>query len=80
MELPHKPSIERPLTFKEGLQYLLRKGGAESGTTPVRFLRYDPCPAFVIVTDSMGQVLRCPREDLFLAGGTTDGSALARPS
>jgi hypothetical protein len=80
MELPQEQSIERPPTFVEGLQYLLKNGGSESGPTPVRFLRYDPCPAIVIVADPVGQVLRCPREDLFLLNGISDGSAQTQPA
>lgn len=80
MELPQESSIQRPSTFLEGLQYLLKNGSAESGPVLVRFLRYDPCPAFVIVADPVGQVVRCPREDLFLVNGMPDGSALAQPA
>jgi hypothetical protein len=35
--------------------------------TPVILAGYDPCPAFVIVKDTAGMKVRCPRNEIFLS-------------
>ena len=35
--------------------------------TPVTLAGYDPCPAFVIVKDTVGLRLRCPRNEIFIS-------------
>lgn len=35
--------------------------------TPVTLAGYDPCPAFVIVKDTAGLRLRCPRNEIFIS-------------
>ncbi len=66
------PSIGmiRPRILHPGARYLLWARGprmSRSVFTPVRVLKYDPCPAMVIVQDGSGRRWRCPREDLYLA-------------
>lgn len=58
-----------PGTFIDGGMYLWREkwGTANSNRlVPVRFIRYDSCPAIVVVADERGEYQRCLREDLFL--------------
>jgi hypothetical protein len=35
--------------------------------TPVTLAGYDPCPAFVIVQDTAGIKVRCPRHEIFIS-------------
>ncbi len=58
-----------PSTFEESKDYLLREWQEDArgpAIVPVMFIRYDPCPATVIVRDEMGKKWRCLREDLFV--------------
>jgi hypothetical protein len=58
-----------PSTFEEGKNYLYRvwqEDTCEPAIVPVMFIRYDPCPAFIIVRDVIGKKRRCLREDLFV--------------
>jgi hypothetical protein len=59
-----------PATFEPGADYFLRENrstnGHHNGYAIVRLVKYDPCPAWVIVRDADGRRRRCPREDLFL--------------
>ena len=60
--------ITRPQTFKNGNAYLRQDrngGGQRQAISVVKFLNYDPCPAFVIVQIMDGSRLRCLREDLY---------------
>ena len=50
--------IERPAIFTNPI------------SNTVRFIAFDPCPAFVIVQNSEGIKFRCPREETYLY---TDG-------
>ncbi len=62
-------SLIHPGTFIDGGMYLWReKQGAASSPrwVRVRFVRYDSCPAIVVVADERGEYQRCLREDLFL--------------
>lgn len=61
---------KRPATFVKGGQYLWRSTLPSQETKVVRFIGYDPCPAFIIVLDSSGQKMRCPRDDVFLPPGS----------
>jgi hypothetical protein len=59
--------LPRPTTLTTGGQYrrlVLDEACGEPRFTPVTFLAYTACPAFVIVTHGNGR-LRCPRADLF---------------
>ena len=64
-----RPIGVRPASFEPGRKYMW----LYSNTYPsavvqkfVKFLQYDTCPAFVIVLDSTGKIVRCPRDELFL--------------
>jgi hypothetical protein len=60
----------RPKSLQPGTRYLLRvqaRQGSRSVFTPIRVIKYDPCPALVIVQDGAGRRWRCPREDLYQA-------------
>jgi hypothetical protein len=53
----------------DGGEYLWadRRPQAEQPTfLPVRFVSYDPCPAFVILRDAEGVRRRCPRDEVFV--------------
>lgn len=57
-----------PYSLKAGKNYLLRERQLDSGRkvpSIVKFVAYDPCPAFVIIQDSRGLKIRCLREDIF---------------
>jgi len=63
-----KFQITRPLSFENGFTYLYQERdavGQRKEISVVKFLEYDPCPAFVIVQILDGSRLRCLREDLF---------------
>lgn len=57
----------RPRTLVEGQRYytLDCQLGGRAALTPVTFIAYTACPAVVIVANSCGIRLRCPREELF---------------
>ena len=38
--------------------------------TPVKFVKYDPCPAFAIIQVGTGQRMRCSRDDLFISASS----------
>ena len=61
-------AIIRPETLDNGGKYLLRtrhNTGHDPDYIPVRFVGYDPCPAWVVVRDGDGNLLRIPHEDVF---------------
>jgi len=63
-----KFQITRPQSFENGNTYLYQERdavGQRQELSDVKFLNYDPCPAFVIVQIMDGSRLRCLREDLF---------------
>lgn len=65
MEIP--ADLVRPQTLEAGHEYLLRSEPAKNialSLVKVRFVEYDPCPAFVIVKSPAG-TKRCLRDDLF---------------
>ena len=65
-----KIQITRPQSLENGKTYLYqdRVGvGQRQEFSVVKFLDYDPCPAFVIVQILDGSRLRCLREDLFIS-------------
>jgi hypothetical protein len=64
MENIHKRT--RPITLINGGQYLRLEQAVActSPFTPVTFLAYTACPAFVIVSDG-DRPRRCPRAELF---------------
>jgi hypothetical protein len=66
------PVLTRPSTFTPDRDYLWldRQVNAVSLTKepvhrPVRFVAYDPCPAFIIIRNGDGSRKRCLREDLY---------------
>ena len=61
-------AIISPDTLDNGGEYLLRthhNNGGDPGYIPVRFVGYDSCPAWVVVRNNGGNLLRIPREDVF---------------
>jgi hypothetical protein len=59
----------RPKTLEDGNRYFLREqpGDCDQSTySPVLFLKYDPCPAFVIIQDQSGKRRRCLRDNIWL--------------
>lgn len=72
--------IVRPDTLENGGRYLLRVR-QENGHRPVyvrvTFVRYDACPAIVVVNDGDGRLPRIAREDLYrweITGNSNDRS------
>jgi hypothetical protein len=64
--------ITRPQSFKDGNAYLHQdrnRDGQRQAMSIVKFLDYDPCPAFVIIQIMDGRRLRCLREDLYTFRG-----------
>ncbi|NLG74369.1 MAG: hypothetical protein GX495_20280 [Chloroflexi bacterium] len=57
----------RPETLELGARYGWQTASG-SEPVPVLFIAYDPCPAFVIVKDSFGKKMRCPRDQLISLG------------
>ena len=60
--------IVHPDTLDNGGMYLLRVGQENEhrpAYVPVTFVRYDPCPAIVVVNNGAGRLLRAAREDLY---------------
>jgi hypothetical protein len=61
----------RPEVLKLGRKYVRieRQLGQKKmlELTPVTLAGYDPCPAFVIVKDTAGIRLRCPRNEIFIS-------------
>ena len=64
-----KNGFARPATFEDGQVYLRRPFRPGLPPAYVRFVRYDPCPAFVWVCEEDGRRVRCPRDDLFYSNG-----------
>jgi hypothetical protein len=59
--------VVRPDTLENGDKYWLRvrqTNGRRSAYVPVTFVRYDACPAIVVVNDGDGRLFRIAREDL----------------
>jgi hypothetical protein len=63
----------RPNTFHAGDQVLHLESPPYNATlakpvkiTPVLFVAYDVCPAFIIVRNGSGKHWRCPRDQLFI--------------
>jgi hypothetical protein len=60
--------IARPDTLEHGGRYLLRvrhANGCRPAYVPVTFVRYDACPAIVVVKDGDGRFLRVARIELY---------------
>ena len=60
----------RPDGLMLGREYLRierQVGGQSLALTPVVLSGYDPCPAFVIVKDTAGLKVRCPRHEIFIS-------------
>ena len=85
----------RPSTLIDGSEYILREprvydarhdarhdAGHRAGftLTPVKFIKYDPCPAFAIIQAGTGQRMRCCRDDLFIAGSFLRPGGSAGPN
>ena len=61
-------AIISPVTLDNGRKYLLRirqNNGHDPDYIPVTFVGYDSCPAWVVVRDGDGILLRISREYLF---------------
>ena len=61
------PDLTRPPTLRTDGRYFLANScaGSPSKTlTPIRFVKYDPCPAFVIIETQDGTRCRWPRDDV----------------
>ena len=61
-------SLERPATLIEGGAYILlesRETGSQPSMDLVKFLAYTPCPAVVMIIESSGRKMYCPRDRLF---------------
>jgi len=61
-------AIIRPAMLDDGRKYLLRvhyNNGRDPDYIPVKFVGYDSCPAWVIVRDGDGNLLRIPRDDVY---------------
>ena len=62
-------AIISPDTLDIGGKYLLRtrhNNGRDPDYIPVKFVGYDSCPAWVVVRNNGGILLRIPREDVFI--------------
>jgi hypothetical protein len=60
--------LTKPSTFMQGIPYLVHErnaGGQREDISVVKFINYDPCPAFVIVQKADGIRLRCLRDDIY---------------
>lgn len=62
----------RPTTFRTGRDYLYQgdaptseEYGLPVNMTPVHFVAYDACPAYVIVKNGGGKRWRCLRDQIF---------------
>jgi hypothetical protein len=65
----------RPGTFVDGHEYFLKERFEDKpALIPVKFIAYDPCPAFVIVRKGSGRQ-RCLRDDLFIDPGVDSGNS-----
>ena len=61
-------AIISPDTLENGGKYLLRtrhNNGHDPDYIPVTFVGYDSCPAWVVVRDGDGNLLRIHRDDVF---------------
>lgn len=61
-------NLSQPQSFENGNVYLYRERGPDGhrrAPSVVKFVNYDPCPAFMIVYTLDGFRQRCLREDLF---------------
>ena len=61
-------AITSPDTLENGGKYLLRtrhNNGHDPDYIPVTFIGYDSCPAWVVVRNGDGYLLRIPREYIF---------------
>lgn len=61
-----------PSTFVDGEDYHLKErfnGDSEPALIPVCFIAYDPCPAFIRVSNGSSRQ-RCLRDDLFAYSNT----------
>ena len=61
-------AIISPGTLENGEKYLLRtrhNNGHDPDYIPVTFEGYDSCPAWVVVRDGDGNLLRISREDVY---------------
>jgi hypothetical protein len=59
--------LMRPDTFVTGETYYLSNKNETSQVSDlvsIKFIAYDACPAFVIVSNGNGKI-RCPRDDVF---------------
>ncbi len=61
-------AIISPDTLDNGGKYLLRtrhNNGHDPDYIPVTFVGYDSCPAWVVVRNNGGNLIRIPREEVF---------------
>jgi len=70
-----KFTLSRPATLIEGSEYLMKKstdGNQVPTLVPVKFVAYEPHPAFVIVSRGEDHQ-RCSRDNLFvMMNGSTE--------
>jgi hypothetical protein len=64
-----KMRLTRPASLQVGGEYLLQARGVPF-LEHVRFIAYDPCPAFVIVSSGANR-RRCPRDDIFILSASS---------
>lgn len=60
--------LTRPETLIEGATYLILENAGTGNPLSidiVKFLAYTPCPAVVMVIESNGRKMFCPRDRLF---------------
>jgi hypothetical protein len=61
----------RPLQLEEGEEYTRVEIKRNPPNRPVlhrvKFVTHDPSPAMVIVLDSSGKKIRCPRDEIFVS-------------
>jgi len=60
--------LSQPKSLEKSNFYLYRERDSDGHRRPpsvVKFINYDPCPAFVIIQILDGSRLRCLREDIF---------------
>lgn len=64
--------LVRPNTFQRGIPYFYSDETQAPGSfvnprkmTPIRFVTYDVCPAYIIVKNGSGERWRCPRDNIY---------------
>jgi hypothetical protein len=72
---PEMNQFVQPTTFNDNaLYWLLTPSGGRYYYNLVRFIKYDPCPAFVIILDGAGLRRRCLRQNLWILSPKLEGT------